>query len=122
MGYLDTRYYEVEPEDELAAVTYLGGIAQKAADKDLKTVVAALKGNVAEQIIAYACQIDADAVIMATHAPSELGWFLSGSTAAAVMRLSHLPVLMLPVHGGKSSGTVSIGRKKEERGNLALLD
>ena len=112
-GYLDTRYYEVAPEDEQAQVMYLDNIAQKVAGKNLKPVVTVRRGNVAEEIVAYACKIDADAIIMATHAPSELGWFLSGSTAEAVMRLSHLPVLMIPVHNVKSS----TGQEKE---NLTL--
>ena len=51
---------------------------------------------------------------MATHAPSELGWFLSGSTAEAVMRLSHLPVLMLPVHGADLKAQASDNTEKED--------
>lgn len=116
MGYLDTRYYEVAPEDDLAPVKYLDNIAKKVGEKNLKPVVGIRRGNVAEEIVAYACQIDADAIIMATHAPSELGWFLSGSAAEAVMRLSHLPVLMLPVHGVKSL----TGQERAEKDNLTL--
>ncbi len=122
MGYLDTRYYEVDPEDEVAQVTYLSSIADKVAEKNLKTVIEVRKGNVAEQIVDYANRIGADAIIMATHAPSDLGWFLSGSTAEAVMRLSHLPVLMLPVHGGKPSRSDSINRENQRRGNMTMVD
>lgn len=120
MGYLDTRYYEVAPEDEQAQLMYLNRIAHEVAEKDLKPVIAIRRGKVAEEIVAYACKINADAIIMATHAPSELGWFLSGSTAEAVMRLSHLPVLMLPVHGVKSTGATSTGQERAEKENLTL--
>ncbi len=100
MGYINARIYQDATENEMVATAYLVKIARKLAEKNLKPVITVKTGNnIAEQIVKYACEIQADTIVMATHAPSELGWFLTGSMAEQVMRLSHLPVLMLPVHG-----------------------
>jgi nucleotide-binding universal stress UspA family protein len=114
MGYMETRYYEVSPDDDLAPATYLGDIRRQVSEKGLRSVIGIRKGEIAEQIVSYACQNSADAIVMATHAPSELGWFLSGSTAAAVMRQSHLPVLMIPVHSEADANPAGSGVEMRE--------
>lgn len=99
MSYFSSRFYDDEAENEMASTSYLTSISRRLAEKNIRPVIAVRKGNIAEQIVNYAGQIKAEAIVMATHAPGELGWLITGSTAEQVMRLSHMPVLMLPVHG-----------------------
>jgi nucleotide-binding universal stress UspA family protein len=104
MGYASAPIYPDGPEQEAISQAYLTRMAARVVEKGLQPVTAVRSGDVAEQIVEYARLVEADALVMATHAPGDLGWVLTGSTAEEVMRLSHLPVLMLPVHGMRESG------------------
>ncbi|MDB5083089.1 MAG: hypothetical protein JWP00_5013 [Chloroflexi bacterium] len=106
LGFFNTRIHQDEEEDEMASTLYLAKIAGSLAEKNAIMLVTEVRtGDIAEQITAYACEIEADAIVMATHAPGEFGWFITGSIAERVMRQSHLPVMMLPVHELAAAGT-----------------
>jgi len=74
---------------------YLTSIQKKVAAKGVESVIAVRSGATAEEIVDYALKIKASALVMATHARSEMGHMFLGSVAEEVMRKSHLPVLMV---------------------------
>jgi nucleotide-binding universal stress UspA family protein len=103
----DCRLVLVRAED--------GAAGRAEAESDLRATVAnlmsgfttvethVLRGSPAETIVAAIGQYDADAVVMATHARTELGRVFMGSVAEQVIAYSHVPVGL--VHPGVTGVT-----------------
>lgn len=68
-------------------------VAAVAADAPASATTAVRAGKPAEEIVAYAEEVDADAVAMGTRGRGGEGGFLLGSVAEAVVRTCERPVL-----------------------------
>jgi len=66
---------------------------QVPADLDVEATV--VTGNAVDGIIQYASEQNADLLVMCTHGRTGLSHVLMGSTAEAVVRRAHCPVLTL---------------------------
>jgi len=73
--------------------------ADRAADRGVETVTAVLQGGVAETIVAYAADHEADLIAMPTRGRTGLDRLLLGSTTEHVVRRSTVPVLSLRPDG-----------------------
>jgi nucleotide-binding universal stress UspA family protein len=56
------------------------------------------EGEPAKEIVDYAQKIQAEMIVMATHAPSKINQVWLGSIAEEVLRRSHKPVMMINSH------------------------
>ena len=62
---------------------------------------------VVEAIIATADQVDADLIVMSTHAHTGLARVLLGSVADALVRHAHRPVLLVRRNGPSEANAVA---------------
>lgn len=53
------------------------------------------QGAPAKQIVGTAREVEADAIVMATHSRRGLNRLMFGSVAEAVLHESHLPILLV---------------------------
>lgn len=83
-----------------AAKTYLLKIAAQMEKKGLSPKVHVLIGNVAEQIVDFARNEDADLIVMASHGRSGVSHWAVGSVAEKVFRASEIPVLLVKPKSG----------------------
>ena len=83
-----------------AAKTYLLKIAARMEKKGLSPKVYVLVGNVAEQIVDFARNEDADLIVMASHGRSGVSHWAVGSVAEKVFRASEIPVLLVKPKSG----------------------
>lgn len=67
---------------------YLGGL-------EPAPITSVLTGNPADQIVAYALEVDAEMIIMTTHGYSGLSHVVLGSTTESVLRHAQCPVLSI---------------------------
>jgi nucleotide-binding universal stress UspA family protein len=97
MGSVGTGFaYEHEVDKAQAAIeTYLQNMEKQIADMGVTCVTSTRVADPATEIVAYANDIGATLIAMATHARSGLGQMVMGSVADEVMRQSHLPVMMM---------------------------
>jgi len=65
-------------------------------DLDSGVLTKVLIGKPAEEIVAYAHEIEAKMIVMATHGHSGIEHILLGSTTEAVLRRAKCPVLSIP--------------------------
>jgi len=63
------------------------------AQENIEVVPVFRQGHTAREIVDYAKQVNADAIVIATHGRTGLSHFIFGSVAERVLRLSHCPVL-----------------------------
>lgn len=91
---------------ELAA--YLDSVAEGLAATGADVHVHVRVGRQADEILAFAGQIDADLVAMSTHGRSGIGRWVFGSVADRVLRRSTCPVLL--VRAGEARRQVSYDR------------
>ena len=80
-------------EEELT--NYLRGIALQLETAKVKTRVEVRFGEPAEEVIAYAQDVQADVIAMCTHGRTGLARWAYGSVAEKVMRHAHCPVLLV---------------------------
>ena len=78
-----------------AAKSYLAKIAGEMEKKGLSPKVNVLVGNVAEQIVQFADEENADLIVMASHGRSGVSHWALGSVAEKVFRASDIPVLLV---------------------------
>ena len=83
----------VAQANEEVAGAYLDGIRQAQGSPAWETVLA--EGNSAEEIVAQARALQADLIVMATHARSGLKRLFIGSVAEDVIRRCGVPVLVV---------------------------
>lgn len=108
LGYSQTDIEETDKRLVEDAQKYLTDIQAKVEAKGVESVAAVRSGATADEIVDYALKVKATAMVMATHARSQVGHVFMGSVAEEVMRKSHLPVLMI------SSQTQSVPVKVEQ--------
>lgn len=96
-AYSSQEEAHIEQSEKDQALLYLEQFAKLARQKGIETFKQVLTGEPASKIVEYANEIDPDLIVMATHAPSEIGRFIVGSVADEVMRTTNLPVLMVPL-------------------------
>jgi nucleotide-binding universal stress UspA family protein len=83
--------------DKASAKKYLGNAETwlKKNNVDVKTIIKLKNGNAAEEIIAFADEIKADVVIMATHGRSGVGRWVLGSIAERVLHDGNTPIMLV---------------------------
>jgi nucleotide-binding universal stress UspA family protein len=74
---------------------YLMKIADKLEKKGLKTRINVLVGNVAEEIVHFTEEEEADLIIMASHGRSGISHWAIGSVAEKVFRATNIPILLV---------------------------
>ncbi|MDY7079589.1 MAG: universal stress protein [Chloroflexota bacterium] len=82
-------------EEEKEAKDYLEGIAQPLQRRGVKVEGVVRQGMPGDVIVAYAEEIKADIIAIATHGRSGLGRLFFGSVAEHVLKESGLPILMI---------------------------
>ena len=99
--------YLVQPEfvplDTLRKWTsydYLKGIAQKLAKKGIQSRIVVLIGNVADEIVDYAKDEEADLIIMASRGRTGMSRWDVANAAPKVFRETDIPVLMVKPPAG----------------------
>jgi nucleotide-binding universal stress UspA family protein len=74
---------------------YLAKIAEQLGKKDIKTGIAVLMGEAAEQIVDFTGDEKADLIIMASHGRSGFSRWAMGSVAEKVFHGSSVPILLV---------------------------
>lgn len=77
------------------AEEWLQGVVEGEFGQSPTTVVATWSRDSAKAIVAYADSIDADVIVMATHARGGIGHLVSGSVTEDVIRTTPRPVLVV---------------------------
>lgn len=95
-----------------AADEQLAGIQSEVEAQEVKCVKALREGEPALEIESYVNMIQPDMLVMATHARGIVGRALLGSVTEAVLRQTHLPVLL--VHLTRSAGKEESASDKPE--------
>jgi nucleotide-binding universal stress UspA family protein len=80
------------------ARAYLERVADQIAARDVTAHAVVKQGAPAKQIVTTAREVDADAIVMATHSRRGLNRLMFGSVAEAVLHESHLPILLVRVN------------------------
>jgi len=83
-----------------AAKDYLVKIAARMEKKGLTPTVTVLVGNVAEELVKFADEENADLIVMASHGRSGVSHWAIGSVAEKVFRASDIPVLLVKPKAG----------------------
>jgi nucleotide-binding universal stress UspA family protein len=92
---------------------YLLKVAKKLEEKGLNPRVNVLVGNVAEELVHFAEEENADLIIMASHGRSGISHWAIGSVAEKVFRATNIPVLLVKP---KPSFTETKPRRKGKPG------
>jgi nucleotide-binding universal stress UspA family protein len=74
---------------------YLIKIAGRLEKKGLKANITVLVGNVAEEIVHFADEENADLIVMASHGRSGISHWAIGSIAEKVFRATNIPLLLV---------------------------
>ena len=80
---------------ELDAKQYLAGVERRLKAKGLRVQRRLQLGRASDEILATVQASGADLIAMTTHGRSGIGRLLFGSVAEAVLRASHVPVLIM---------------------------
>jgi nucleotide-binding universal stress UspA family protein len=91
-GYIDPAW---EDERLAAAETYVQGLSARLQAQGINAEGRALKGEVVATLEGVADTVDADLVIMRTHAHTGVARTVLGSTADALVRTAKRPVLLI---------------------------
>ncbi len=89
---------------QLEARRYLDEIARRLEDKGLRVRTLLGHGPAASEIVAVARSERADLIAMSTHGRGGLGRLLFGSVAEAVLRAAPVPVLLIRMTPGATTG------------------
>ena len=98
------RPFEIDPSLKIPVVTgkvlkqgqrYLAKIAEQLGKKGIKTGIAVLMGEAAEQIVDFTGDEKADLIIMASHGRSGFSRWAMGSVAEKVFHGSSVPILLV---------------------------
>lgn len=81
-----------------SAEQYLDGHVAALAGKGLRVNRLVRRGMAAQQIADAASQLDADLIVIGTHGKAGMGAFWAGSVAPRIPALTHIPLLLVPVH------------------------
>jgi nucleotide-binding universal stress UspA family protein len=90
---------ETQAEQELVALHYLRSVRQRLVDAGFKNAQSMLlRGDPAAELRLVAETHDGSLLVMSTHGRGGLARLFAGSVAAAVMRHTALPLLVVPPH------------------------
>lgn len=98
------RSFEIDPSLKINLVTgkilkqaqrYLTKVAEKLSKTGVKTSIAILMGDTAEQIVDFAGNEKADLIIMASHGRSGFNRWAVGSVAEKVFHGSSVPIFLV---------------------------
>jgi nucleotide-binding universal stress UspA family protein len=81
--------------ERAAAEQYLTGIRERLRGEGLSVDAMIAEGDAADSILRLAEEQNASLIAMSTHGRGGLGRLVFGSVADAVMRRSHVPILLL---------------------------
>lgn len=81
------------------ASDYLRGVVAKLATESVRAQLSVATGPAANSIQRAAVEQHSDLIAMSTHGRSGLGRWAYGSVTEQVLRITHLPVLVVPAHG-----------------------
>jgi nucleotide-binding universal stress UspA family protein len=95
---LDTSvvFVHVAPRDATADRKPLGDAATRAASRGVRATTELLVGDPADEIVAYADSVDAEAIVVGTRGHGPVAGALVGSVSQRVLRDARLPVLVVP--------------------------
>lgn len=96
---LDLEEYDRHHREQERA--YLEEILQHVRDEETSADVALLEGQVAEEIADYAQRVQADLILITTHGHTGVTRLWLGSVADALIRITHLPLLVIHPSPGK---------------------
>ncbi len=92
----DPILFETVREDtEAESAEYLERVVSELRAEGFKATAEPCSGPVAETILDYAQEIEADLIIMSTHGRSGFARWFIGSVADKIVRASRLPVLLV---------------------------
>jgi nucleotide-binding universal stress UspA family protein len=78
---------------------YLAELMGKLIDKHIPVTGEVQRGDPAKQIVNAARDFQADMIILGTHSKTAMDAFWSGSVTPKIATQTHLPLLLVPVHG-----------------------
>lgn len=85
----------------VAAGDYLREVADRLGRDGASILAKVISGRVEDRIIDYAREEGVDLIIMATHGRSGVSRWVRGSIADKVLRMAHIPILMVRAPGTK---------------------
>lgn len=80
---------------EIQLRSYLRSVATALREQGVTVYTAVQRGSPAEEILAYAAEVDADLIGMTTHGASGTGQWVYGNVAGKVLQGAHSPVLLV---------------------------
>lgn len=78
---------------------YLAELMGKLLDENIQVTGEVQRGDPAKQIIQSARSFQADMIVLGTHGKTAMEAFWSGSVTPKIATQTHLPLLLVPVHG-----------------------
>jgi nucleotide-binding universal stress UspA family protein len=78
---------------------YLAELMGKLLDKHIPVTGEVQRGDPAKQIVQSAKEFEADMIVLGTHGKTAMDAFWSGSVTPKLASQTHLPLLLVPVHG-----------------------
>jgi nucleotide-binding universal stress UspA family protein len=78
---------------------YLAELMGKLLDQNIPVTGEVQRGDPAKQIVRSAKDFQADLIVLGTHGKTAMGAFWSGSVTPKIASQTHLPLLLVPVHG-----------------------
>jgi nucleotide-binding universal stress UspA family protein len=90
-------FVHVAPREPAEDRGPLGTAATSAASRGVVATTELLVGDAADEIVAYADSVDADAIVVGTRGHGQIAGALIGSVSQRVLRDARLPVLVVPL-------------------------
>jgi nucleotide-binding universal stress UspA family protein len=109
-----------DDESQASAQRYVDGLAARLQEAGVRAEGRALVGDVAATIAQTAAQVDADLIVMSTHALTGPARAVLGSVADEVVRIAHHPVLLVQREHGRDPGTEPAGGSAAEESAAAI--
>ena len=78
---------------------YLAELMGKLLDKHIPVTGEVQRGDPAKEIVRAANEFHADMIVLGTHSKTAMDAFWSGSVTPKIATQTHLPMLLVPVHG-----------------------
>jgi nucleotide-binding universal stress UspA family protein len=95
---------QLREKAEQEAGEYLEGVAAALQEDGIEAHVLVCGSRPADTIISVAEEEDVDVVMLATHGRGELDRLFLGSVADRIVRSSHCPVFLVPIHERRQNG------------------
>jgi nucleotide-binding universal stress UspA family protein len=89
----------LDERNEAEAAAYLAGIAKRFQTKKIKVQTVVLKGRVADELVDYVKESDAELTLIASHGRSGIGRWIFGSVTERLLRSVSMPILMVRAPG-----------------------